>query len=93
MDNCRCSMLLIAVILLYRFCYECINKATGIKACIVCGKSNGKILACEKCVKAFHAECLAKDGMSAQGLPPVTPAKSGKVSSKSSRLLLIIELD
>jgi len=44
------------------YCYECLNKARGIKGCIVCGKSGSsggsKILACDKCVKAFHIDCL-----------------------------------
>ena len=40
------------------FCWECINKATGVKGCIVCGKQGGKLLACDKCVKAFHLDCL-----------------------------------
>jgi len=43
------------------FCWECINKATGNRGCIVCGKGNlqgKKLLACDKCVKAYHTDCI-----------------------------------
>jgi hypothetical protein len=52
------------------FCWECINKATGVKGCIVCGKQgHGKILACDKCVKAYHIDCLN---------PPLSKAPRGR---------------
>ena len=42
------------------FCYECRNKATGQRNCIVCGKPGNKSISvlCDQCPKAYHIECL-----------------------------------
>ena len=42
------------------FCYECRNKATGQRNCIVCGKAGSKAssVLCDQCPKAYHIECL-----------------------------------
>ena len=42
------------------FCYECRNKATGQRNCIVCGKPGNKTVSvlCDQCPKAYHIECL-----------------------------------
>lgn len=42
------------------FCYECRNKATGQRNCIVCGKPGNKTISvlCDQCPKAYHIECL-----------------------------------
>lgn len=41
------------------FCYECRNKATGTRNCIVCGKPGSKptTVLCDQCPKAYHIEC------------------------------------
>lgn len=41
------------------FCFECRNKATGQRNCIVCGRpgSKGNCVLCDGCPKAFHIEC------------------------------------
>ncbi|KAH9413836.1 hypothetical protein DERP_009434, partial [Dermatophagoides pteronyssinus] len=39
------------------FCYDCQNKNTIDKVCIVCGKK-GKLLNCDTCAKVFHPNCL-----------------------------------
>lgn len=42
------------------FCYECINKATGLKHCLVCGKQEGKnLILCSSCPRAYHTTCLS----------------------------------
>ncbi|KAI2810366.1 hypothetical protein BLOT_001527 [Blomia tropicalis] len=40
------------------FCFDCQNKNTIDKVCIVCGKK-GKLLNCDTCAKAYHPNCLA----------------------------------
>ena len=42
------------------FCYECRNKATGQRNCIVCGKPGSKNcwVLCDQCPKAYHIDCL-----------------------------------
>lgn len=42
------------------FCYECRNKATGQRNCIVCGKPGNKTISvlCDQCPKAYHIDCL-----------------------------------
>ena len=41
------------------FCYECRNKATGQRNCIVCGKPGNKNwVLCDQCPKAYHIDCL-----------------------------------
>ena len=43
-----------------RYCYECINKATGVKHCLVCGKLEGKnLIPCATCPRAYHTNCLS----------------------------------
>lgn len=42
------------------YCFECINKATGIKHCLVCGKQDGKhLVPCTSCPRAYHTDCLS----------------------------------
>ena len=42
------------------YCYECINKATGVKHCLVCGKLEGKnLIPCATCPRAYHTGCLS----------------------------------
>ena len=42
------------------YCYECINKATGVKHCLVCGKLEGKnLIPCATCPRAYHTDCLS----------------------------------
>ena len=42
------------------YCYECINKATGVKHCLVCGKLEGKnLIPCATCPRAYHTNCLS----------------------------------
>lgn len=41
------------------YCYECMNKATGERNCIVCGKKTGKnLVLCDLCPRAYHTDCL-----------------------------------
>jgi predicted amidophosphoribosyltransferase len=43
----------------FRYCYECMNKATGERNCIVCGKKVGKnLVMCDLCPRAYHTDCL-----------------------------------
>uniref|UniRef100_A0A1B0DQI1 PHD-type domain-containing protein n=1 Tax=Phlebotomus papatasi TaxID=29031 RepID=A0A1B0DQI1_PHLPP len=43
------------------YCYECVNKATGERKCIVCGGLRpppvGKMIYCELCPRAYHHDC------------------------------------
>lgn len=45
----------------YRYCFECKNKATGDRKCIVCGGLRppplGKMVYCELCPRAYHQDC------------------------------------
>jgi hypothetical protein len=42
------------------YCYECINKATATKHCLVCGKQDGKnLIPCATCPRAYHTGCLS----------------------------------
>lgn len=46
--NCECL----------RYCHECMNKATGERNCLVCGKRVGKnLVLCELCPRAYHTDC------------------------------------
>jgi hypothetical protein len=44
-----------------RYCYECVNKATSERKCIVCGGHRtapvGKMIYCELCPRAYHHDC------------------------------------
>ncbi|XP_049817838.1 bromodomain adjacent to zinc finger domain protein 2B isoform X4 [Aethina tumida] len=44
------------------YCHECMNKATGDRNCIVCGKkvsqSGTKLILCELCPRAYHTDCI-----------------------------------
>ncbi|XP_054280397.1 bromodomain adjacent to zinc finger domain protein 2B isoform X2 [Macrosteles quadrilineatus] len=52
------------------FCYECMNKATGDKCCIVCGNKIGRnLVTCDNCPKAYHTDCLQ---------PPISKVPRGK---------------
>ena len=42
------------------YCYECVNKATNLKHCLVCGKVEGKnLVPCITCPRAYHISCLS----------------------------------
>ncbi len=41
-----------------RYCYECINKATGQRHCLVCGQLSKNMCICDQCPRAYHIECL-----------------------------------
>ena len=42
------------------YCYECVNKATNLKHCLVCGKVEGKnLVPCITCPRAYHIQCLS----------------------------------
>lgn len=52
------------------YCYECLNKATGEKNCIVCGKKTGRnLLYCDNCPRVYHTDCLT---------PPLNKVPRGK---------------
>ena len=55
------------------YCHECMNKATGERNCIVCGKKQSttgtRLLLCELCPRAYHTDCLK---------PPLNKAPRGK---------------
>ncbi|KAK5647311.1 hypothetical protein RI129_002203 [Pyrocoelia pectoralis] len=55
------------------YCHECMNKATGERNCIVCGKKQSttstRLLLCEVCPRAYHTDCLR---------PPLNKAPRGK---------------
>lgn len=51
----RCCKILIQFL---RYCHECMNKATGERNCLVCGKRVGKnLVLCELCPRAYHTDC------------------------------------
>ncbi|XP_076324451.1 bromodomain adjacent to zinc finger domain protein 2B-like isoform X5 [Tachypleus tridentatus] len=50
------------------YCYECLNKATGDKVCVLCGKK-GKLIVCDLCPKMYHIDCLD---------PPLSRPPKGK---------------
>jgi hypothetical protein len=42
-----------------RYCYECVNKATGARHCLVCGsEEETHLLLCNSCPRAYHTSCL-----------------------------------
>lgn len=46
------------MVIFFRYCHECMNKATGERNCIVCGKRVGKnLVLCELCPRAYHTDC------------------------------------
>lgn len=53
------------------FCYECRNKATGQRNCIVCGKPGNtkNWVLCDQCPKAYHIDCL-QPALAKVTLPP-----------------------
>uniref|UniRef100_A0A336LQU0 CSON001452 protein n=1 Tax=Culicoides sonorensis TaxID=179676 RepID=A0A336LQU0_CULSO len=55
------------------YCYECLNKATGDRKCIVCGGNKqlpvGKLIYCEACPRAYHHDCY---------IPPMIKIPRGK---------------
>ncbi|XP_044744368.1 bromodomain adjacent to zinc finger domain protein 2B isoform X1 [Coccinella septempunctata] len=55
------------------YCHECMNKATGERNCIVCGKKQAttgtKLVLCDLCPRAYHLDCLQ---------PPITKIPRGK---------------
>ncbi|CAG9853570.1 unnamed protein product [Phyllotreta striolata] len=44
------------------YCHECVNKATGERNCIVCGKKSSmtgtKLILCEICPRSYHTDCI-----------------------------------
>ena len=56
-----------------RYCYECINKATGAHHCLVCGHQDSKpgLIHCSSCPRAYHTSCIQP-----------SMAKVSKLSSK-----------
>nr|XP_022921301.1 bromodomain adjacent to zinc finger domain protein 2B isoform X3 [Onthophagus taurus] len=44
------------------YCHECMNKATGERNCIVCGKKQSstgtRLILCEICPRAYHTDCI-----------------------------------
>jgi len=41
------------------YCYECINKATGERHCLVCGGQDGdSLIHCTSCPRAYHMACI-----------------------------------
>lgn len=56
-----------------RYCYECVNKATNERKCIVCGGHRpspvGKMIYCDICPRAYHADCY---------IPPLLKVPRGK---------------
>ena len=57
----------------HRYCYECVNKATNERKCIVCGGHRsppiGKMIYCELCPRAYHHDCY---------IPPLLKVPRGK---------------
>ncbi|KAK9884034.1 hypothetical protein WA026_004967 [Henosepilachna vigintioctopunctata] len=55
------------------YCHECMNKVTGERNCIVCGKkqstSGTKLVLCDLCPRAYHLDCLQ---------PPLSKIPRGK---------------
>ncbi|XP_071440826.1 bromodomain adjacent to zinc finger domain protein 2A-like isoform X2 [Hetaerina americana] len=52
------------------YCYECLNKVTGERNCIVCGRKVGKnLVQCDQCPRAYHTDCLQ---------PPINKVPRGK---------------
>ncbi|XP_033154123.1 uncharacterized protein LOC117137026 isoform X5 [Drosophila mauritiana] len=55
------------------YCYECVNKATNERKCIVCGGHRpspvGKMIYCDLCPRAYHADCY---------IPPLLKVPRGK---------------
>ena len=63
---------------IFRYCYECINKATGAHHCLVCGHQDSKpgLIHCSSCPRAYHTSCIQP-----------SMAKVSKLSSKIERWL------
>ncbi|XP_037903201.1 bromodomain adjacent to zinc finger domain protein 2B isoform X3 [Hermetia illucens] len=55
------------------YCFECVNKATNERKCIVCGGLRpppvGKMVYCELCPRAYHQDCC---------IPPLLKVPRGK---------------
>ncbi|XP_058976147.1 uncharacterized protein LOC101892503 isoform X2 [Musca domestica] len=55
------------------YCFECVNKATNERKCIVCGGHRlppvGKMIYCDLCPRAYHADCY---------IPPLLKVPRGK---------------
>ncbi|XP_018573491.1 bromodomain adjacent to zinc finger domain protein 2B isoform X3 [Anoplophora glabripennis] len=55
------------------YCHECMNKATGERNCIVCGKkiatTGTRLILCEICPRAYHTDCIQ---------PPIHKVPRGK---------------
>lgn len=66
-------MLIFPNSLFRRYCFECVNKATNERKCIVCGGHRpppvGKMIYCELCPRAYHHDCY---------IPPMIKVPRGK---------------
>lgn len=63
----------------FRYCHECMNKATGERNCLVCGKRAGKnLVLCELCPRAYHTDCHN----------PVMPKVSNRRNVSALKILL-----
>lgn len=66
-----------------RFCYECLNKATGERKCIICGghrQQPGKLVLCELCPRSYHHDCY------------IPPMLKGKIDIGSLNLTYLFPL-
>lgn len=84
-----------------RYCYECVNKATNERKCIVCGGHRppplGKMVYCELCPRAYHHDCYIPPlikvprgkwychGCAAKAPPPKRRGPSKKAKEKESK--------
>merc|ERR1711997_1171739 len=74
------------------YCYECVNKATGLKHCLVCGNQSGKnIISCATCPRAYHTDCLSpqlskvpRGKWSCPGCTQRGPRKSSKATKRKA---------
>lgn len=73
------------------YCYECVNKATGARHCLVCGsEEEANLLLCNSCPRAYHTSCLtpalAKTPRGKWHCPACS-LKSPRKSSKKARTM------
>ncbi|XP_076366314.1 bromodomain adjacent to zinc finger domain protein 2B-like isoform X2 [Tachypleus tridentatus] len=66
------------------YCYECLNKATCDKVCVLCGK-HGELIRCDLCSKVFHIDCvgllLSRPPKGKWACVSCRPQKTGKQKS------------
>ena len=67
-----------------RYCYECINKATGARHCLVCGDQEGtNLIHCTSCPRAYHTNCIN---------PNMSKVRVARTEARQTFLLLINSL-